>query len=445
MRFLIDCTFIFFNPTLNSGIQRVVRNIVTHALDSQQDIDCIPIFFKDDSVYKLRTLVPGTIERISTKAHGRFNRLFKKLESTLADSPGLSKNLKSKLIDFMKVLIIHIVVFFTRVARYLCKHFRELIAFYDRAQPLEILNDDIIVLLDSTWEGDSHEPIRMAKSRGSIVVAVIYDLIPVTHPHFFDDALLTEYTQWLEWIGKTADGYMAISKTVRDQAKNMMKEKLPTNDFDKRWFDYFYLGSELDLVDDTAIRNVVSSIFSDSLPVYLMVSTIEPRKNHKYLLDAFDELWNHGQRIVLCVVGAVGWKSESFLERVENHPELNKHLFMLNDLNDTELEYAYKHSRALVFSSKEEGFGLPIVEAMQRGLPVMASDISVFREIGKDYCAYFELDDHRSLCKLITKFESAREFPSIKPLKGYRWFTWREATEAFLKTIKEHVAKQVQT
>src|SRR5690606_41798773 len=132
-------------------------------------------------------------------------------------------------------------------------------------------------------------------------------------------------------------------------------------------------------------------------PLDLMVITIEPHKNHVYLLDAFDLLWAENTDAALCFVGKIGWKNEHLIERIRRHPQLGKRLFMWNDLNDRELEYCYLNPRSLLFPSHVEGFGLPLVEAMQRKLPVMASDIPVFREIGGDAMAYFELSDPDNL------------------------------------------------
>ncbi|MBF4213185.1 glycosyltransferase, partial [Pseudomonas donghuensis] len=80
-------------------------------------------------------------------------------------------------------------------------------------------------------------------------------------------------------------------------------------------------------------------------------------KNHDYLLDAFELAWAAGSTARLCIAGRIGWKCDALLARVRNHPELNKRLFMFNDLSDTSLEHAYSHASALVFPSCVEGFG----------------------------------------------------------------------------------------
>lgn len=75
-----------------------------------------------------------------------------------------------------------------------------------------------------------------------------------------------------------------------------------------------------------------------------------------------------------------------------------------------------------------EGFGLPLVEAMQRGLPAMGSDIAVFREIGGEFMAYFDLAKPQSLADLVIGFESSGQFPAARDVAHWRWIGWREAS-----------------
>ena len=171
-----------------------------------------------------------------------------------------------------------------------------------------------------------------------------------------------------------------------------------------------------------------------------MVGTIEPRKNHGHLLDAFDILWQNGVNVSLCFVGKVGWKCQALMKRVEMHRELKRHLFMLEDLSDTELEYCYRKSRSLVFPASVEGFGLPLVEAMQRGLPVMASDIAVFREVGGDYVAYFALDRPETLMELILHYETSGRFPATKKLVDWSWLNWEDSARQLFSKIVSHIS-----
>ncbi|MCO1735317.1 glycosyltransferase [Pseudomonas aeruginosa] len=295
---------------------------------------------------------------------------------------------------------------------------------------------DQLVLLDSSWHADFFPLAERLKSEGVGIVSVIYDLIPLTHPQFCDAGLVKVFNHWFDWIAATADGYVAISETIRDEVRAEMLRRIGPEKVAQRWFDYFHLGSELDLVEDGAsVEPDLLRMFKAKAPVFLMVSTIEPRKNHGYLLDAFERAWAQGSQVRLCIAGRIGWKCEALVERVRQHPELNKRLFMFNDLSDKSLEYAYSHAASLVFPSYVEGFGLPLVEAMQRGLPAMGSDIPVFREIGGEFMAYFDLADPQTLANLVTRFEATGEFPAERPVGEWRWIGWHEASRQLIARI----------
>jgi alpha-1,2-rhamnosyltransferase len=262
----------------------------------------------------------------------------------------------------------------------------------------------------------------------------------LTHPQFCDDGLVVLFQRWFKWVSQTADGFITISKTIRDQAQAYVRQGIAETKPQRQWFDYFHLGSELELAKKTGVvRQKVKKPFQNGCPVYLMVGTIEPRKNHGYLLDAFDLLWQKGLGVNLCFVGKVGWKCRALIKRVKTHSEYKRRLFMFHGLSDTELEYCYLKSRSLVFSAYVEGFGLPLVEAMQRGLPVMASDIPVFREVGGDFIAYFELEKPETLAALIRHFEESGEFPASRKVEDWSWLNWEDSAKQLLTRIVSHV------
>jgi len=224
-----------------------------------------------------------------------------------------------------------------------------------------------------------------------------------------------------------------------------LQRRLGSEQTGKRWFDYFHLGSELDLQSvEVAVEPRLERLFATPEPVFLMVSTIEPRKNHDYLLDAFDHAWANGSKARLCIAGRIGWKCDTLLARIRHHPELNRRLFMFNDLSDTSLEHAYAHASALVFPSFVEGFGLPLVEAMQRGLPAMGSDIPVFREIGGEFMAYFDLQAPQSLADLVQSFERSGRFPAARDVSDWQWNGWREASAQLAERTARHVLEAPQ-
>ena len=203
-------------------------------------------------------------------------------------------------------------------------------------------------------------------------------------------------------------------------------------------FDSVSLGAELDLSGSTnEIRRAVREVFETPGQPYISVGTIEPRKNHWYLLDAFDLAWTQGADVRLCILGKKGWKCDHVLERIKRHRQLGRRLFMFNDLSDGELKHCYGKARAVILPSLAEGFGLPVVEALSLGCRVWASDIPVLREVGGGYCLYFDLGSPQSLTELIIKDERGELEEPSRSLAEFCWPDWQESCRELLQKISE--------
>ena len=129
-----------------------------------------------------------------------------------------------------------------------------------------------------------------------------------------------------------------------------------------------------------------------------MVGTIEPRKGHMQVLDAFDQLWSQGMDINLIIAGAEGWRHlrqdmrrtiPQIVARLRSHRERGRRLFWVNGPSDEYLEKIYATSSCLIAASEGEGFGLPLIEAARHKLPIIARDIPVFREVAGEHALLF--------------------------------------------------------
>lgn len=504
MRLLFECTYVYDHPLVNSGIQRVVRNVIKHLGASDPGVECVPVILRSDGVYRVNRLAPTLRERwtyrvqeVYERTRNRYWLLHHRAELAL----GLQRfpwarrvmercfRLVSLFFVFCFVaallvlepgrLHLRLRPWFERtrnrywlrhqtLENYLHLHRRRALryAVYQlarlgslshvlpwrlarligaapqddaRASRLMAQAGDVLVLLDSSWHSDFFALTEKLKSEGVGIVAVVYDLIPLTHPQFCDENLVRVFDHWFGWVARTADGFVAISQTISEQVRQDVSRRMGPQAGALKWHGYFRLGSDLDQGQTSGlVRKPVLSMFSQGLPVYLMVSTIEPRKNHVYLVNAFEKIWANGGQVALCIVGKVGWKCAELVHRITQHPELGKRLFMFNDLSDTELERCYQQSRALVFPSFVEGFGLPLVEAMQRGLPAFASDIAVFREVGGEFLAYFDIGDPASLAHSVLAFESSGQFPAQKPVSDWAWPGWKESAQELVRVISSH-------
>jgi alpha-1,2-rhamnosyltransferase len=198
----------------------------------------------------------------------------------------------------------------------------------------------------------------------------------------------------------------------------------------------FYLGSELDFVNpDQRPSEAVLAVFDVPEHVFIVVGSIEPRKNHGYIVDAFEQYWATGGTARLVVIGRHGWRNEAVMARMARHEFASERLFLMRDMTDSELDYAYRNASALVIASQAEGFGLPVVEAFQRGLPVLCSDIPVFREIAEGRAVFFSLSDPASLADAVVAFCAGHDVAARGMRDEQPWLTWRESTEQLMDIV----------
>ncbi len=119
---------------------------------------------------------------------------------------------------------------------------------------------------------------------------------------------------------------------------------------------------------------------------FVVLGTIEPRKNHDFLLDVWEDISRtlpEKDVPILHIIGKRGWENTSFFDRLVQSAMYGTKVVEHNSLNDKDLNAILSTARALLFPSFAEGYGLPALEAMAAGIPVICSDIPVFRELLK--------------------------------------------------------------
>ena len=160
-----------------------------------------------------------------------------------------------------------------------------------------------------------------------------------------------------------------------------------------------------------------------------MVGTLEPRKGHREVLQAFDLLWKDGVDVSLTLVGKEGWMVSELIDLLRHHPRLNTHLFWLQGISDGYLERIYDNSRCLIAASHGEGFGLPLIEAAQHDLPVIARDIPIFREVAGDGALFFADSSPESLKESIVHLISLYEKGQHPKPSLMTWLSWAESAK----------------
>ena len=171
----------------------------------------------------------------------------------------------------------------------------------------------------------------------------------------------------------------------------------------------------------------------DGLPkrYILFVSTIEPRKNLGVLLDAFERLDYDGS---LVVVGRVGWKSEDLVPRLRG-----RRIVHLDYLDAPRLAAVYRDAEVFVMPSIYEGFGFPLLEAMQHGVPSIAARSSSLPEVGGDAALYFEPHDARELESQLRRVLSDVTLRAALAERGRARaaeFSWTRAAQQTLDVLR---------
>lgn len=174
----------------------------------------------------------------------------------------------------------------------------------------------------------------------------------------------------------------------------------------------------------------------------LFVGTLQPRKNIVRLVEAFSKIKDKYPNLVLLVVGKKGWLFEEILNSPKKFGVEDKVRF-LDFVKDEEMPGLYKKAQCFVLPSLYEGFGLPVLEAMKYGCPVILSNISSLPEAGGNAALYFNPQDPNDIAKKLNKVLSDEKLRSEMVKKGYeqvKKFSWEKTARETLKVL-ESIAK----
>jgi len=307
--------------------------------------------------------------------------------------------------------------------------------------PCELRPGDIFFGLDLFTNGTSQNEQRLLdmRMRGVEVVFVIYDLLPMLRPEVFPFGTEQYFGDFLRTVHKVADGVLCISRAVADELIGWIgREQLVRRTPFK--LAHFHLGADIDASAPSfglppEAGQVLAALAQR--PSFLMVGTVEPRKGHAQALAAFELLWESGVDINLVVVGKQGWMVEKVCERMAAHPEKAKRLFWLAGISDEMLLKLYANASALLAPSEGEGFGLPLIEAAQHGIPILARSLPVFREVAGEHAAYFEGLAPQDLAGAIGRWLDLHAAGLAPSSAAMPWLTWdgsaRQALDALVR------------
>ncbi len=235
--------------------------------------------------------------------------------------------------------------------------------------------------LEATWWSPAPRPALLPelRARGVRVATLVYDLMPLRNPEWFDPENRAVFVPWAQAQLRHAELAICFSRFCAGEVA--AHGGPPTA--------LFLPGA--DPSDVVAARP--GSLPADGLPYALTVGTVEPRKNIGLLLDAFERLWADGSDVRLVVVGREGWHVEELVARLAGHPELGRRLIWVGWMSDAEVDWLYRHAHVVAVPSWCEGYGLPVVEGLRRGAPVISSTGGSLPEVGAEAVTYADPGD----------------------------------------------------
>lgn len=265
---------------------------------------------------------------------------------------------------------------------------------------------------------------------------LVHDLLPVTRPELFPPQADQHFIEWLFHVARL-DGAVCVTQTVSDEFRHWMQQSMPGR-VPHFTFDYSHHGADIaNAASSQGLPPNADEIIATLAmrPTLLMVGTLEPRKNYLQAIDAFTHLWESGVDVNLVIIGRAGWQQlpadqqrdiPRLLTRLANHPEKGKRLFWLDGPSDEFLDLIYSSVNGLLAASEDEGFGLPLIEAAQKGLSILARDIPVFREVAADHACYFTADNAPQLASAITRWVDDGFKPSSTQMP---WLSWQQSAD----------------
>lgn len=301
--------------------------------------------------------------------------------------------------------------------------------------PVTFIKGDIFFELDLNYilfTNYKHYFKRLRK-HGVKISIFIHDLIPIRYPDFFDLGTYRVQLRWMK-VCLRFDQIIANSKSTLDDVKAFIKETSYLKRNRHIQLNYSLLGcdfSSMPKIADNSTKNKKSS--------FLMVSTVDKRKNYKQALEAFTLLWEKGYDIELNIVGRPGWCCEDTIEMIKNHPMLNKNLFWhSNGISDEELAKLYSETTAVIFASLAEGFGLAITEGAYFKKPLILRKLPVFKEIAGKNAYYFDGLEPEDLSSAIENWLELYKKGTVPDSSKIQLRTWNECTREVYKYLTNY-------
>ena len=267
-------------------------------------------------------------------------------------------------------------------------------------------------------------------------VSTVHDLTPLTHPEWHAARTLVGFIPLWERTVERASRFLCVSETTARELVSRYPEtgsrvRVAHNGVDTDFFSP---------AGDPAVLRRTRQRYAAGRPFLLYLGTLEPRKNVEALVVACERMWGRRRsRPDLVLAGGMGWKTAGLHRRIARSAYRDK-IHVSGYAAREAARELYRSAEAFVYPSLAEGFGLPVLEAMACGIPVVASTADALREVGGDAALYAPPRDVETLSRQIERAlddESLRAELALAGPRRAAGFRWDAAAETTARTLAE--------
>ena len=281
------------------------------------------------------------------------------------------------------------------------------------------------------------------KRIGFSAYCVCYDLIPIDFPEFCATGLSKVFKQTYSKLSGLCEGFISISnyssKSIENYESSMGLTRLHSAYQSWRLGDYDDNFSVAPNVPPVELRPHIDKITQNGY--LLVVSTIEPRKNHQSILRAWRLLLQehnleYESLPAIVFAGAVGWISNDLIEQINSMRESGLLIFVIENLSDSSISWLYKNCIFSIMPSFVEGWGLSIPESIMRGKVCLTSETSSMKEASFGLAPLFDPYSIRDLASKLYQLLYEDKLSYYEELLlEYQPFSWRESSLEFYKKL----------
>jgi glycosyltransferase involved in cell wall biosynthesis len=268
---------------------------------------------------------------------------------------------------------------------------------------------------------------QIIETAGAKLVFVVYDVSFWACPEFTTEVNRLYCQQGVLDALRRADGFIFISESAKQEFETVLPG----------WLKRKHKPT---IVTPLASRLHARNGRKPEERFWLAVGSMEPRKNYAALFSAMEKYWSRSKNPVpLHIVAPTGWKNDELKARASQLESAGR-VRMLWQVHEEALSDLYQQALALVFPSWYEGFGLPVLEAMQCGCPVICSNRTSLAEIGGDAVRYIDPENPDSVCDAMLAFEQDAALRSKHREAGFERaakFSWRSTAIRTLQFYRQ--------